>query len=93
LKPLGRKYKCRDELSPNALPDDVLKLVNWPNNKQTILLVSHQPLIGQIVSQLLGIQSQELNVKKCSVWWLRSKTSMNETTQVNLVTVQTPDML
>ena len=93
LKPLGRKYKCRDELSPNALPDDVLKLVNWPNNKQTILVVSHQPLIGQIVSQLFGIQSQELSVKKCSVWWLRSKISLDETTQVNLVTVQTPEML
>jgi phosphohistidine phosphatase len=93
LKPLGRKYKCRDELSPNALPDDVLKLVNWPTNKQTILLVTHQPLIGQIVKHLLDIQSQELSVKKCSVWWLRSKISVDDTNQVSLITVQTPDML
>jgi phosphohistidine phosphatase len=91
--PLGRKYKCRDELSPNALPADVLKLVNWPNNKQTILLVSHQPLIGYLVCQLLGIHTQELSIKKCSIWWLRSKLSADGQIQVNLVTVQTPDML
>jgi phosphohistidine phosphatase len=91
--PLGRKYKCRDELSPNALPADVLKLVNWPNNKQTILLVSHQPLIGHLVCQLLGIHTQELSIKKCSIWWLRSKLSADGQIQVNLVTMQTPDML
>jgi len=93
LYPLGRKYKCRDELSPNALPADVLKLVNWPINKQSILLVSHQPLIGQLISQLLGIQTQELSIKKGSVWWLRGKTTVDGLVQVNLVTVQTPDML
>ena len=93
LLPLGRKFKCRDELSPNALPNEVLKLVNWPHNKQTILIVSHQPLIGQLISQLLPIPSHALSIKKCSVWWLRSKIMSDETVQVNLVTVQTPDML
>ena len=93
LLPLGRKYKCRDELSPNALPGEVLKLVHWPHNKQTILIVSHQPLIGQLISQLLHIQTHPLNIKKCSVWWLRSKVLNDETTQVNLITVQTHDML
>ena len=88
-----RKYKCRDELSPNALPNEVLKLDNWPHNKQTILIVSHQPLIGQLISQLLHIPSHALSIKKCSVWWLRSKIMSDETVQVNLVTVQAPDML
>ncbi len=90
--PLGRKYKLREELSPNAYIDDVLTLAQWPLNKNSILLVTHQPLIGEIISQLMQIQLQELVVRKVSVWWLRSRFK-DEKPQTMLVTVQTPELL
>ena len=90
--PLGRKYKLREELSPNASIDDVLTLAQWPLNKNSILLVTHQPLIGEIISQLMQIQLQELVVRKGSVWWLRSRFN-DEKPQTMLVTVQTPELL
>ncbi|MEY4252595.1 MAG: phosphohistidine phosphatase SixA [Pseudomonadota bacterium] len=90
--PLGRKYKLREELSPNASIDDVLTLAQWPLNKNSILLVTHQPLIGEIISQLMQIQLQELVVRKGSVWWLRSRFK-DEKPQTMLVTVQTPELL
>jgi phosphohistidine phosphatase len=89
---LGRKYKLREELSPNASIDDVLTLAQWPLNKNSILLVTHQPLIGEIISQLMQIQLQELVVRKGSVWWLRSRFK-DEKPQTMLVTVQTPELL
>lgn len=93
VQPLGRKYKLRDELTPQALPEDVLRLVNWPHHKQAILLVSHQPLIGQLVSQMLGMSNHDVSIKKCAVWWLRGKVTNEGLVNVNLVTVQTPEML
>ena len=90
--PLGRKYKLREELSPNASIDDVLTLAQWPLNKNSILLVTHQPLIGEIISQLMQIQLQELVVRQGSVWWLRSRFK-DEKPQTMLVTVQTPELL
>jgi len=90
--PLGRKYKLREELSPNASVDDVLTLAQWPLNKHSVLLVTHQPLIGEIISQLMQIQLQELVVRKGSVWWLRSRFK-DEKPQTMLVTVQTPELL
>jgi phosphohistidine phosphatase len=90
--PLGRKYKLRDELSPNASADDVLALVQWPLSKHSLLLVTHQPLIGEVVSRLMQIQSQELVIKKGAVWWLRSRFK-DETQQTLLVTVQSPELL
>jgi phosphohistidine phosphatase len=90
--PLGRKYKLREELSPNASIDDVLTLAQWPLNKHSVLLVTHQPLIGEIISQLMQIQLQELVVRKGSVWWLRSRFK-DEKPQTMLVTVQTPELL
>ena len=90
--PLRRKYKLREELSPNASIDDVLTLAQWPLNKHSVLLVTHQPLIGEIISQLMQIQLQELVVRKGSVWWLRSRFK-DEKPQTMLVTVQTPELL
>jgi phosphohistidine phosphatase len=92
VMPLGRKYKLREELSPNASIDDVLTLAQWPLNKHSVLLVTHQPLIGEIISQLMQIQLQELVVRKGSVWWLRSRFK-DEKPQTMLVTVQTPELL
>ena len=89
---LGRKFKCRDELSPNASVEDLLSLVQWPHNKHSILLVTHQPLIGATVSQLMQIQIQELVVKKGAVWWLRSRFK-DDSHQTLIVTVQSPDLL
>jgi phosphohistidine phosphatase len=90
--PLGRKYKLREELSPNASVEDVLKLSQWPLNKHSVLLVTHQPLIGEAIAQLMQIQSPELVIKKGSVWWLRSRLK-DEQQQTLLVTVQTPELL
>lgn len=92
VKPLGRKYKLRDELSPNASVDDVLSLVQWPLNKHSVLLVTHQPLIGEAVSRLMQIQTKELVIKKGAVWWLRSRYK-DDAQQTLLVTVQSPDLM
>ncbi len=92
VMPLGRKYKLRDELSPNASIDDVLSLVQWPMNKHSVLLVTHQPLIGEMIRKLLEIQIPEVVVKKGSVWWIRSR-DKGDQIQTMLVTVQTPELM
>ena len=92
VMPLGRKYKLRDELSPNASIDDVLSLVQWPMNKHIVLLVTHQPLIGEMIRKLLEIQIPEVVVKKGSVWWIRSR-DKGDQIQTMLVTVQTPELM
>jgi len=92
VAPLGRKYKLRDELSPNALMEDVLELVQWPVNKNNVLVVTHQPLISEVIKKLLQIQIPEVVIKKGSVWWLRSRNKEGEE-QTMLVAVQAPEML
>jgi phosphohistidine phosphatase len=44
--PLGRKYKVRNELSPDGTPEHLLELVQWPDSRQTFLVVGHQPYLG-----------------------------------------------
>jgi phosphohistidine phosphatase len=87
---LGRKFKLRAELGPDATPAQVLELVQWPQNKSTVVIVGHQPVLGQIIAQLVGLQASECSVKKGMLWWLRTRVRDGEN-QAVVVTVQSAD--
>jgi len=89
---LNRKFKLRDELAPEAEPDQVLLAAGWPDAKMPVLIVGHQPTLGRIIAALLGLSEQECAVRKGAVWWLRSR--MREGVQQTvIVTVQNPDLM
>lgn len=89
---LGRKYKLRNELAPDGTPDQLLELVQWPTSRQTFLVVGHQPLLGQTIARLAGLQDEECAVRKGGVWWLRHR-ERHGVGQTVVVTVQSPEML
>ncbi|RYX98070.1 MAG: histidine phosphatase family protein [Comamonadaceae bacterium] len=89
---LGRKYKVRDALAPDATAAQLLELVQWPDSKGVVVVVGHQPTLGQAISQLLGLKESECAVKKGSVWWLRSRDRDGQG-QTVVVTVQSPEVL
>lgn len=68
LLPLGRKYKLRDELSPQCSQDHVLELVKWPNAKHAVLVVGHQPFLGRTAASLLNLANDDLAIRKGAVW-------------------------
>jgi phosphohistidine phosphatase len=89
---LGRKYKLRDELAPDATAEGVLAAAGWPNGKSVMLLVGHQPALGQSIALLLGMQQDSCPVRKGSVWWIRTRERDGDV-QTVVVTVQAPELL
>ena len=89
---LGRKYKIRAELGPDAPCSQLLELVQWPVNKLPILVIGHQPTLGRTIAQLLGLQESECPVKKGALWWLRNR-EREGGAQTVVVTVQSPEVL
>lgn len=89
---LGRKFKLRDELRPDGTPSQLLELVQWPHSRVPMLVVGHQPMLGQTLALLLGLPEAECAVKKGALWWLRHRERGGQA-QTVVVTVQTPDML
>lgn len=89
---LGRKYKIRPELAPDGTVVQLLELVQWPVAKGCVLVVGHQPVLGQTIAQLLGLSATECSVKKGAVWWLRNR-DRDALSQTVIVTVQSPEVL
>jgi phosphohistidine phosphatase len=92
VKPLGRKVKYKSEILPNASLDDLLVTSGWPDSKMSVLVVGHQPVLGQAIAYLLGLPNGECSVRKGAVWWLRSRVR-DGITQTIVVSVQTPELL
>ncbi len=89
---LGRKHRIRAELAPGATAAQVLELVQWPLAKTPVLVIGHQPTLGQVIAQLLGLQESDCPVKKGAVWWLRTRERDGQMKAI-VVAVQSPDAL
>jgi phosphohistidine phosphatase len=89
--PLGRRYKLREELAPGAAAEAILAAAQWPDAKQAVLIVGHQPTLGETAAMLLGT-SHEIAVRKGAVWWFRSRDRDGEE-QTVLLAALSPDMV
>lgn len=89
---LERKFKTVQALAPGASAADVLAAAKWPESKEPVLVVGHQPTLGLVASQLLSGTPQYWSVKKGAAWWLRGRDREGEV-EVVLVTVRAPDNL
>lgn len=89
---LGRKFKLRAELLPGCSPEELLELVQWPQAKGAVLVVGHQPTLGQTIARLLALQAPDCPVRKGAVWWLRQRQRL-EHNQTTLLVVQSPEFL
>ena len=92
VQQLGRKYKVRDELSPQCDHTHLLALAQWPTPKKTVLIVGHQPVFGKTISEILGQSESAISVRKGSVWWIHARVK-DGVCQTSLITVQNPDMV
>ncbi len=89
---LGRKFKLHPGLAPVGNVAGLLELAQWPLAKGCVLVVGHQPALGQTIAQLVGLSAQECSVKKGAVWWLRYR-ERDGVGQTVVVTVQSPELL
>ncbi len=89
---LQRKFKIRPELLPGATVEQLLQLVQWPVAKHPVLVVGHQPYLGQTIGHLLGLPLGETLVKRGAIWWLRYR-ERDDGAKTVVVTVQSPEVM
>lgn len=80
VEALGRKYKVMPELAPERSAEDLLRAANWPDSREPVLIIGHQPTLGLVASQLICGQAQEWSLRKANVWWIAQRERGNITT-------------
>ena len=70
---LKRKFKTVDELGPGASVASVLAAVGWPDAREPVLVVGHQPTLGEVAAFLLSGEEAYWSIRKGAVWWLTNR--------------------
>jgi phosphohistidine phosphatase len=73
VEALGRKFKTHFSLAPDASAGSVLEAAQWPDGGGAVLVVGHQPTLGQVASLLIAGQEQDWILRKGGVLWIAQK--------------------
>lgn len=89
---LERKVRTAAELAPDATVEALLHAARWPDAREPVVLVGHQPTLGRTAAWLLAGADQAWGLRKGAVWWLRGR-ERDGSLQVVLHAVTGPDLL
>ncbi len=87
---LDRKFKTVSALAPDGSAPGLLAAARWPDAREPVLVIGHQPTLGFVAAGLMAGVAQPWSVKKGAVWWLRQRDRDGDN-QVVLVTVRGPE--
>lgn len=77
-------------IAPGASALAVLHAARWPDAGGTVLVVGHQPTLGEVAATLLGCEGRTLSIKKGALWWFTQREGAEQAT---LRLAITPDFL
>ncbi len=63
-------FKTVPEIGLAASAADVLRVAGWPGLDATVVIVGHQPTLGEAAALLLTGEQEQWNLKKGAVVWV-----------------------
>ncbi|MFZ4538706.1 SixA phosphatase family protein [Propionivibrio sp.] len=85
---LGRPFATDKRLGTDSNVSNLLAAVGWPDGgekgsgKSAVLVVGHQPTLGQTAALLLSGEEASWTIKKGALWWFSNRTRQGETQTV-----------
>lgn len=72
---LSAKVEIVPALGPGNSERALLAAVGWPSadSDRTVVVVGHQPTLGETAALLIGDVTASWSVKKGAVWWITSR--------------------
>jgi phosphohistidine phosphatase len=89
---LALPYETNRKIGPDACVSELIAASGWPTANGAVLLVGHQPGLGNLASLLLSGQEAGWTIKKGALWWFTNRVRAGEQ-QIVLRTVISPDFL
>lgn len=69
-----KTFTTEPAIGPGASAQSVLQATGWPDAEGAVLVVGHQPVLGQIAALLLADSGNSFSVKKGAIWWFSRHT-------------------
>jgi phosphohistidine phosphatase len=92
VEPLNHDYATESAVAPGASAKDVLKAAGWPGNSRDVVVVGHQPTLGEVASMLLLEEDGGTAIRKGAIWWFEARATAGKMNVV-LKAVLSPDLL
>jgi phosphohistidine phosphatase len=92
VAPLDREFAVENSVSTDASAKGVLKAAGWPGNARDVVVVGHQPTLGEVASILLLGEEGGTAIRKGAVWWFEARATGGKMNAV-LKAVLSPDLL
>jgi len=89
---LDKPFKTVRKIAPDATLPDLIAATGWPDKRGAVLVVGHQPVLGQMAALLLSGSEGDWSMKKGAVWWFSNRVREGET-QTVLRASMAPDLL
>ena len=70
---LEESFKTVEALAPGASVEQILAAAEWPGRKRPVIVVGHQPDLGNAVAYLVGGVEADWSIRKGGLWWLESR--------------------
>ena len=90
--PLQLPYELEKKVGVGGTADELLAAAHWPGQDGTVLVIGHQPTLGQVAARLMGSEETDLTVKKGGVWWFSHRVRGTQA-QTVLRAVMNPDFV
>ena len=88
---LGVPVRTAGDVAPGAAVSAIVGAAGWPDYKGTVVLVGHQPDLGQAAAFLTCGTQGWVSIKKGGLWWLSGRA--RDENQVVVRAVVSPDLL
>jgi phosphohistidine phosphatase len=62
-------YEIEPKVGVGETASTLLTAAGWPRGDDTVLVIGHQPTLGEVAAKLLGCTGDGLAVKKGGLWW------------------------
>jgi phosphohistidine phosphatase len=67
---LALPFATDARLAPTAGAAELLAATGWPEAGGVVLVVGHQPTLGEVAARLLAGQAAPWSLRKGALWWL-----------------------
>jgi phosphohistidine phosphatase len=90
---LRSDHEVSDALGPEASAVDVLSHTGWPQGDATVIVVGHNPWIGELAALVCSGRTDRWAIRKGGLWWFTHRPGDDGRAEVLVKAVISPELL